>query len=236
MPGTLRLLAAFIAACTSCMAQPSRLQVMAGAGIGFVTAHSLNATYIPVRLPLAAARYAFPLHKHVAFITGLSYGQKGFDSRSEFRSGIDDDLDVYQGRTRYQFLSIPLQVSLQLRQRRHCILWLDAGMSYGFMMRARADLDVYSYRHGRLINHNVYTSRPPIGLLPRDSRIPPAVPCHPASLNLFNPAVTASLILACRRRYILRAFYEYHLYDASSEPGSGSLHLHAAGLMAGLGW
>lgn len=215
--------------------QTTRLQLMAGISQGFVSSNGNSATYKPLSFPSAALRCMASINPRVSFVSGIGYEQKGFRSRSEilFPPPNEEFADVYESQTRYEFISIPLQVGVRIVQRSALGLVLEGGMNYGFMLNAKSDWDMYSYRSGALVNHNVFVSRPRIALLPRDSRVAPAAGAS-GDLYLFHPAVTLAATLAVRRRYVLRAFYERNLYDASSGPALGRLRLQTAGIMAGI--
>ena len=219
---------------------PRQLRLSAGAGVCWPVSKGNAGSYMAVVLPQAALQLFLPLGERVGLLTGLAYQQKGYDSRSELRGAPPNntDADVYLGYTRYHFATIPLEVAVRLRQHGRWALWLDGGMAYGFLMRAQTEVVWNTYRNDRLINSNTYLSRPEIGLLPRATRLAAGTPGYYPSLYRLNAAVAAALTLVLRKRYLLRAFYEYNLDDVASVQtiSGGTLHLQAAGLSLGVGF
>jgi hypothetical protein len=218
------------------LCQSSRLEILAGSNVSWLPSNTANTMYQPSFGPLVGVRYDFSIGQNVSLITGLSYVQKGFQSRSELRSELDDESDLYEGKTRYHFLSIPLRLSLKLKNQKHYELRIEGGMSYEFLLYAKTDLEIYTYQHGRLIDQSAFYFSTPIALIPPDNRLSTITPLQYGSLFLFHPATAVSLNFAWKKRYVLRAFYEYHLYDMSGVQSEGASHLHAAGLTIGTEW
>ena len=211
--------------------QSLRYQITAGTALSFISKQNIDATYTPVVLPYASLIYAAQLSAQVAIRSGVCYQQKGFNSHTKFTA--DNSLDIYNGRSRLHFISIPLQVYIRLHAGRRHGLWVGAGMNYGFLVKADVSIHQLNYRYGRLTNEEQYPLNTSIGLLPVSNRI--SSNTKYADYKLFTPAVKAEIACELRSRYVLSAYYEYNLYDISMYAAEGILHLHTAGLTLGIG-
>ena len=233
-PALLLLLPCFFAGMLRCSAQPMRFQLLAGGALSFTPDGAPNASYTPAVVPHAAFCFSAPLGRRIVFKTGLNYQQKGSNRRSLLAD--DADVDVYHVKGRYHFLSIPLMLSVKALERGNWALWAGGGFDYGFLLSARHDVVMESYRYAVFRYRREYSFQSTIGLFPADSRLPQQSANY-ASLYRFNPAVNVEAALVYRHRYIVRAFYEYNLYDVSMAPAySSPQHMHVAGLSLGIGF
>jgi len=208
------------------------LQFAAGGGISRVTHRGIMGSYSPAPSLNAGAWYVAPFPGTVSFKTGITYGMKAYRSRLELRDSITIYVD--QGTTRLHYLSVPLLITVQLWQRQAHAVSFSGGMSYGFLLKARSKIDQEVYVDGRLSRRQDHTIDHKISLLP-PLDILPAGQGH-ASLYRFQPSVNGELLYTFRKRYIIRAFYEYNLYDATiNQVTGGAMNLHMAGLSVGIG-
>lgn len=212
--------------------QRPSLQLLAGMGINGVRSQPSSVRYSTLVLPRLSAGLRIPLTRRVAILTGADLQQKGFRSSQHVDEDEPGDYMVIDGTLRYSQLHIPLQVSIDVLPRgRSFGLELAAGMSYGFMMNARGRSQWNHYRKDRFVRSDEYRTEPRIALLPYDNRITVSPGVYGA-LYIFNPALAASLTLRAKDRFLLQAYAEYNLYDASSVSVT-RLNLYTVGLALG---
>ena len=199
-----------------------------------MTHRGVEGKYSPAPMMQAGAWYVAPFPGPVSIKTGIAYSRKGYTMQTEFRHD-SSVISIYESRTAFHYLHIPLMITVRLWEMGKQAVSAGGGMSYGFLMKAHTNMEQRVYENGELFYTQKYPINHRVAFLPPDD-LPPAG-LGSANFYQFQPAVNAEVLFTMRDRYILRAFYEYHLYDATiNQVTGGALNLHAAGLSIGIGF
>lgn len=184
--------------------------------------------------PRLSAGLHIPLTKRVAILTGGDFTYKGYHTVTSYTEPDRVSEFIENAATRYTQVQLPLQVSVCVLQKSAVRLEAAAGLSYGFMLKARTYRDGKLYRDGQLINSYEKEQVHSIALLPRDNRFGTAASSKPDELKRFNPAACASLTLCLGPRLLIQAHGEYNLYDTRNYTRGGSAHLYSMTLGFGI--
>lgn len=214
--------------------QRTHIMLGVGSGFSFVSKKHINGHYKPITGINAGLSLLVPLGSRFVFETGLGYEKRGFRADSSFTDRWYKD--EFSAREIHHYITIPLQLSLRLKQWRENKLWIGAGLNYGFMVAAKAVYTRTFYAHGDYVNESNYSYDPKIGLIQANAKNPAA---HKyINLYAFDTGLKTQITYTWKDKYVVRAFYNYSLYDASAiysqKTGNPVLHQHNTGLTLGV--
>lgn len=216
-------------------AQHAWHEITGGLGLSYATKERSSSSYTVRVLPTVGLTSFIPFSERIALKTGAIYQYKGISSsgRGTNRDSAEFSYTT-QSTSSYHFINIPLQLAVNIGNNKQGFWRVAGGMSYGFLVAARKQLDFQTYKDNHLIRTNSLRWKPIIGSeqsgntegLPGDEGTP---------LHFFVPALRADITYQWQERLLISAFYEYNLQDVRVRTvGNSVAKLHYTGLSFGV--
>lgn len=220
------LLFALLLLCQLAAQAQSKYGLLVGGGASFLTGKTGGIEYRASYGLSGGLLVKKTVTRRVSFESGLGYQLRRFGQRYTNQYDSVSSARAEELR-RYHYLAIPLQVSYAAVLRPESELWIGGGASYGFLLRAGHDLTYDNYYREKYLSTDTYEH-----LKLRQGLI--QVSDKPINVYSFNMSAQLHATWYWRQHYLLRAFYDYGLYDVNAQPRNGArMHLHLAGLMLG---
>lgn len=181
--------------------------------------------YRGVVLPRVALQLAIPVSGSVSVETGAGYAPEGFNIRRDW-SDSGGRFEQWE-RNRFQTLTIPLCLNLQVVRRQKWALHFTGGIRYNLLLRAMARYELKYYEEDQLTVHRQSSSIFRTGFTQQNGLSgAPSIQFY-----LFQPSVTAGLQLDYGRHLGVRLFYDHYLYNAYALAVTRQVRLRSVGLM-----
>lgn len=218
----LQVLTGVLLICATARAQPVSFSVAAGGGVSSVSVSNSLYSYRSLPSFHAAFNVHIPVVGRLSAVTGLGYVRKGHYGHRE-RWSRDTRVEGAVT-TRFDCLSIPLLASFRVLKLRQQQWYLQAGMSYNFILGGRVVMNEKRWLRDSLTLDKSTTYKPRTSIFTSGSS---------AGINLMDVTVRLQLMYQWNPRMFCALFHERSLYDLNAY-GREEQYLRYTGISAGM--